>query len=341
VRHTAWIIAALAVTYAVAVVAWQALRLIAGDRWWWLALANTASLYLFLPLLVLLPLAWLSRSRAAVIAAVVPLAIFILLYGGLFLPRVAPSRASGTAPLRILTLNVLGSNDGGASIAQLVTRESPDLVCLQELNPRMAGDLVARLGQSYPYYALLPEEGVTGLGVFSRYALHDEGEIPDPAWKHGAQVVTVEFEGRSVLVLNVHAMTSWLSFGSGSGGMAGFERSFQLREEQARLWLERVVQHDGPAIVAGDCNTTDQNESYRLLTAELQDAHRRAGWGWGHTFPAIRGYFGPLPAPRRLLRLDYVWYSGQWAALEARVDRWNGQSDHMPLVATLLLRPHK
>jgi endonuclease/exonuclease/phosphatase (EEP) superfamily protein YafD len=315
------------------------LRLIAGDRWWWLALANVASLYLFLPLVVLLPLAIWSRNRAAIVATAAPLVVFVFLYGGLFLPRVAPQRASGTAPLRILTLNVLGGNDDGAPVAQLVTEESPDLVCLQELNPRMAEDLVARLGQEYPYYALLPEEGVTGLGVFSRHPLQDGGEIPDPAWAHGAQVVTVEFEGRPVLVLNVHAMTSWLSIGSRSWGTGRFEQTFRLREQQARLWLERVAQHDGPAIVAGDCNTTDQNESYRLLAAELRDAHRRAGWAWGHTFPAIRGYFGPIPAPRRLLRLDYVWHSEQWGALAARVGRWDGQSDHRPLVITLLLRP--
>ncbi len=284
---------------------------------------------------VLLPLALVHRRRWAIAAALVPLAIFLLLYGGLFLPRFQPGFANGAEVLRVMTWNILYTNDDGAAIARRIEGAEPDVICFQELVPAMAADLIGRLGDEYPYRVLLVENDVTGLGVFSRYPLRDEGEVPDPAWKHGAQVVAVEFEGESALLLNVHAVSSWLPLGA--RGRASFEWTFRLREEQVRRWMARVDRHDGPVVVAGDFNLTDQNAAYRPLDASLDDAFRRAGRGWGHTFPADAEQWRGIPVPRRLWRLDYVWYSDHWQALEAHVGPWDGQSDHLPIVADLVL----
>ncbi len=266
----------------------------------------------------------------------VPLAIFLLLFGGLFLPRIGSAGAEDGLPLKVMTLNVLYTNDDGAGIEEIVRAESPDLICLQELNPRLAADLVGRLAADYPHYVLLPAESVIGQGVFSRYPLEDLGQIPGPGWRH-AQMVTVTLDGRSVLVLNAHAWTTWLSFRSDYWGPAGFLESFRVREEQARLWLERVAEYDGPVILAGDFNCTDQNGSYRLLAGQLHDAYREAGWGLGHTFPAFSAEWEWLPVPSRLFRLDYVWHTAHWAVADVWVGDWDGQSDHLPVFADLLL----
>jgi vancomycin resistance protein VanJ len=330
-------VAAVAVAYAAAIVVWQILRLVAGDRWWWLASANVLSLYLFLPLLALLPLAWLTRQRAAVAATAISAAILVLLYGGLFLPSMAPAGAADAVTFKVMTLNVLYTNDDGAAIERLVRAGQPDLICLQELNPRLAADLVARLGDEYPYHALLPEEDPTGLGLFSRYPLRDDGEIPDPAWKHGAQVGTVAFQDRSVLVLNVHALSpTWPRLAR--DWPPRFEAEFQLREQEIRLWLDRIGQHRGPVILAGDLNSTDQNASHRLLAGRLTDAYRQAGWGLGHTAPASVEGLDRVPSPSRLFRIDYVWHSGHWQTLDAHMGEWDGQSDHLPVFATLQLQ---
>lgn len=345
------LVVGLFIAYATTVVAWQALRLGAGDRWWWLAAANVLSLYLFVPLLAMLPLAVFyiassdkrpaRGSRLAIIAAtVVPFIIFVMVYGGLFLPRVPSRNQDDAEAFRVMTLNVLFTNDNGAAIERLVLAESPDLICLQELNPRLANDLVARLGQEYAYYALLPEESPTGLGAFSRYPLHDVGEVPDPAWKHGAQVVTVEFGGESVLVLNIHAVSpTWPNFSR--DWPLVFEHEFRLREKQVHLWLDRLAQHEGPALVVGDLNSTDQNATYRLLEAQFRDAHWQAGWGLGHTAPASPDGLDGVASPSRLFRIDFVWYSDHWRAMESYVGKWDGQSDHLPVFANLLLQPER
>jgi endonuclease/exonuclease/phosphatase (EEP) superfamily protein YafD len=235
-----------------------------------------------------------------------------------------------------MALNVLYTNDDGAAIEDLVRAERPDLICLQEVNPRLASDLVTRLGSEYPHYALLPEEGATGLGLFSRHPLQDEGEIPDPAWRHGAQVVTVAFAGQQVLVLNVHALSpTWPRLAR--DWPPRFEAEFQLREQEIAGWLDRVDQHRGPVILAGDLNSTDQNASHRMLTRYLIDAHRQVGWAWGHTAPASVEGLDRVPSPSRMFRIDYVWHSDHWQALDAHVGQWDGQSDHLPVFATLHL----
>ena len=324
--------------YAAAVIGWQALRLAYGDRWWWLAMANSLSLYLLLPSTVAWLLALLSRRRLAVAGATLPLIVLLASCGGLFLPQIGAGQAEGGARLRVMTANVLYLTDDGTAIEPLIRSESPDLICLQELNPRLAEELVARLGKDYPYDTLLPEEDTSGLGLFSRYPLHDVEEIPDPAWQHGAQAATIRVTGRPVLVLNVHAVPLIFAFHHGHS-TADVEERYREREEEARLWRDRVAQHDGPVIVAGDLNATDQNLSYRLLAAELQDAHRQAGQGLGHTWPAYRGWVGRIPLVERMWRVDYVLASEEWQVASSRVDRRGSGADHLPVVADLVLEP--
>jgi len=300
--------------------------------------ANSLSLYLLLPPAVAWPLALLSRRRLAVAGATLPLILLLVSYGGLFLPQVGPGRDEGGARLRVMTANVLYLTDDGAALDRLVRAESPDLLCLQELNPRLAEDLVARLAGDYPYYVLLPEEGTSGLGLFSRYPLHDVGEIPDPAWQHGAQTATITVAGRPVLVLNVHATPLIFAFDPEYSAADVVER-YREREEEARLWRDWAAQHDGPVIVAGDLNATDQNLSYRLLAAGLQDAHRQAGRGLGHTWPAYRWWLGRILVLDRLWRVDYVLASEDWQVASSRVGPWDGRADHLPVVADLVLEP--
>jgi len=325
----------LATDYILAVVAWQVLRLAAGDRWWWLALANTFSLYLFTPLAVLVPLALLSRRRAAIAAVSVALAAFLLLYGGLFLPRPAAGDAAGARRLRVMSYNALYENRDAEAVERTIRAVSPDVLCMQELTPYLADEIIARLGEVYPYRVLLPRPGTNGMGVFSRLPVGHEEIIPDPVWQPGSQAVVVSWEGQEVLVLNVHAVPSWLPFSDWYDDVTDYEADFQTREEESRRWLARAQAHDGLVVVAGDFNATDQNGSVRLLARTLQDTQRRAGWGLGHTWPARGGWAGPLPFPPRLWRLDYVFASAGWQVVHSQAGPWDGQSDHWPVWADL------
>jgi endonuclease/exonuclease/phosphatase family metal-dependent hydrolase len=91
-------------------------------------------------------------------------------------------------------------------------------------------------------------------------------------------------------------------------------------------------------IVVGDFNTTDQSEAYAILDQELTDSHRTAGWGFGHTFPTEFGTFREFPIVPRLVRIDMIWHTDAFVALESHVSNSHGESDHLPVLATLAWR---
>jgi endonuclease/exonuclease/phosphatase family metal-dependent hydrolase len=61
----------------------------------------------------------------------------------------------------------------------------------------------------------------------------------------------------------------------------------------------------------------------------LNEAFGARGWGYGFTHPV-----DPFP----LVRIDYIWYSRDFAALDAEVWPDAGTSDHHPVWARLALR---
>lgn len=82
---------------------------------------------------------------------------------------------------------------------------------------------------------------------------------------------------------------------------------------------------------------TDQSDAYRTLVQSLTDTHREVGRGFGHTFPAYEGSWRGLPILRKLVRIDMVFHSDEWTALECRVLDEHGQSDHLPMLTRFSL----
>ena len=89
-----------------------------------------------------------------------------------------------------------------------------------------------------------------------------------------------------------------------------------------------MEQVDGPILVVGDLNFTDQEHEYKLLTGTLEDAHRESGWGMGFSFSR-------LPSSGiAMWRIDYVLYSKEFVVLNTQTGEFNG-SDHRPVIAIL------
>jgi endonuclease/exonuclease/phosphatase (EEP) superfamily protein YafD len=82
---------------------------------------------------------------------------------------------------------------------------------------------------------------------------------------------------------------------------------------------------------------SDQAVIYGDLAARLGDSFREAGAGFGMSWPAGLSEELPDILPP-LMRLDYVWHSGHFRAVNADQGPDLG-SDHLPLVATLEIIP--
>jgi vancomycin resistance protein VanJ len=289
---------------------------------------------LFAPLLLSL----LSASRRAGLVLMVPVLLLGLTYGPLFLPRTVPSISRPSSPtsgatLRVMTANLLVSNDDLSAVAGLLLAERADIVALQELSPAMAEHLGRELRVQYPYQLLEPRESAAGLGILSRYPLRAEGlgePLPRACF---CQRATVDLGGRAATLVNVHPWPPKIRYVK--VGRVPIPTSFE--PEQTRRGLEAALAglegRTGSLVVLGDFNLSDRQPFYRELRRTLLDAHAEAGWGLGYSFPALA--FEGLPNAS-FVRIDYILYDRSLTARSARTARIPG-SDHRHVVADLAL----
>lgn len=326
----------IAWVYAGLVAEWWVLHQVSGDRIWWIALVSVFAPYLFAPLLLLAPLGLVKPSARYWAALLLVVAILLAEYGAPLAVRAAAGTETGDE-ITLLTFNVWGYSSSPETVRAIVSQGTPDVVVLQELSPGLVPTLVEELGELYPYRLLNPDEAYQGGGVLSRYPVR-AARLPagSPVGRF-AQVVEIEAGERVFTLYNVHLhSTSALHYiDSGRAVAEKVRTSFAVRERQVDQLLKDMDRRTGPVLIAGDFNMTSQSDAYRALAGRVQDAHREAGRGFGHTFPAYGGHYRGIPILARMVRIDMILYSSEWTAVECRVLREHGQSDHLPVLARL------
>ena len=329
---------AICLLYVSFLLIWQLLRFTPVGAWAPFEVVDIFGLALFAPLPLLLLLSMLCASRRAGLVLMIPILLLAFSYGPLFLPRTIPSifRANSLTSggtLRVMTANLLVSNDDLSAVAGLMLVEHPDVVAFQELSPSMAEYLGRQLKTQYPYQLLEPATSPAGLGILSRYPIQPEpmGEaLPRDCF---CQRVTIEHGGRTMTLVNVHPWAPRVRYFR--VGRLPIPTSFE--PEQTRRGLEAALEgldaRAGSLIVLGDFNLSDRQPFYRQLRRTLLDAHAEAGWGLGLSFPALA--FEGLP-DLSLVRIDYIMHDRSLTARSARTGITPG-SDHRHVVADLAL----
>ncbi|MDY7078231.1 MAG: endonuclease/exonuclease/phosphatase family protein [Chloroflexota bacterium] len=327
------ITASTVLLYATLVAGWYVAYRLTGDDFWWLAMINSFAVYLFAPLPLILLLAVLARRRVAWLALLVIMLPFLSLFGSDLTPPSPVVRAGNKDPaLTVMTYNVLYAVTDAAPAAVNITSANPDIIAFQELTPLLARQLEQEIGARYPYRTPLhPAACHAEVAVWSRYPLQVEDVDEDVLCR--VRPVVVSFDGRLVRVVDIHA---WPFTGLDQESV---ERSFRWRQEQIEMVLNMVEGQPEPLVLLGDLNSTPTHEVHRTLSTHLVDAHREAGWGLGHTYPATDGRLWGIPYPDRLVRIDHIFHSDEWRAEAAWVGEWDGSSDHRAVVARLRL-PH-
>lgn len=301
---------------------------------WWVALPNIVAPFLFLPLVLLVPLGLWVRpgtpfSRPYLLCVGVLAVVFVISFGDRFLPRSPVAGAEDDATLRVMTFNHLYVNRDLEAIKKTILRQDADLVALQELTPVVAAMVRREFRTRYPYQQLRPldRSSTKGVGLLSRFPLSNV--TYDDAY--GGQHVTVQIGKRYLKLINLHLMIPF--GGRGSGHALAFDPSVRARQlEKLKLAVEAAPELEG-LIVVGDFNLSDREAGYRDLADLMTDAYRSTRRGFGLTFPTGRAYGGvPLPL---LARLDYVWLKGL-EPRSAHRDCRSG-SDHCAVIADIRL----
>jgi len=267
-------------------------------------LANLLSAHLAIAALALLPLLWLTRSRALAIAFGVLLIGGALRFGDEWISTPAPT-ALGT-DLRVATWNLeFGAIGIAAGLDGLRSLEDVDIVALQELTPEQARaiELDPLLSTTYPHRAMAPAPGTGGIGLLGTRPFSDVQSFSDPV----SVRATVELDGDTVVVHNAHPLPA--SIGTVTAMRLPVAYDSAARDEALARIRERMAMDmiDGEAVLLiGDFNVAPTEPGYEPLAAGLVDAHREIGSGPGWTWRPSRFEFLGVG----LLRIDYVFMRG-------------------------------
>ena len=244
--------------------------------------------------------------------------------------------AAGAAPcgavetlVRVMTYNIHHAEgaDGKvdvARIADVIRAAHPDVVCLQEVDRRLARTggvdmpsvLARKLDMQVAFEPNLEfDGGEYGNATLTRHLIvrHENYRLPgrEGAEPRGCLRTVLRVNDVEVEVLNTHL------------GLDGAER-----QKQAAAILTYV--RDVPTVLAGDLNEDVRAPAVIALLARFCDVAREDVHARYDTFPAA--------APDR--RIDFILASGPLDVLSSRVfsaETTAVASDHLPFVADLRL----
>lgn len=338
-RQLSFLLVNLGSLYAVMLYVFLGLRNGFSDRFWWVSFASNFTLFLFFPLLIFVPLAWLLRVRWA-LALMIPLCVGgAWMVGRNFIPKaIVPA----DAPINITTFNLWLHNWNLHRVNEWLETTTPDIVLMQEA-PWFWHEGIPELRALYPYASgqQFIEQGNAKL-ILSRYPIRSVTtfQLTDRDIFRQQRAV-IDVNGREIAVYNVHLYPlkgehpRYQFPGRWEFPLWNMIFAFDdhIRREQVDELLARLADESLPFVVGGDFNFSDQTVLYERLAAQLEDGFRAAGWGMGWTWPAdeAEGISGAVPL---LARVDYIWHSSHFRAVQAQVAPPLG-SDHLGLTVTL------
>ncbi len=252
---------------------------------------------------------------------------------------IPPSTPSSANPLntrkillRVMTFNIhvgvgMDKKLDLQRIADVIIRERPDLVGLQEVDRgvrRTEGiDEIAELARmtrmDYAFgHNLDYQEGQYGVAILSKFLIqkidHRKYENRRQAERRGMLRVEVDVGGRTINFATTH-----LDYQRGDGRL--FETEQMLR------FLENL---NNPLIVVGDLNDEPAGSAYKLISTKFADA-------WIGSRAKGDGFTYPAGKPSK--RIDYIFYRTSDGVRAKKA--WGVKttaSDHLPVMAELEIR---
>ncbi|MFJ4671489.1 endonuclease/exonuclease/phosphatase family protein [Kitasatospora purpeofusca] len=235
---------------------------------------------------VLLAGALWRRSAASAVALLVPVAVWLYLFGGLL--------GDGThrgGDLTVVSHNVAAENRDPAGTARDLAASGADVLALEELTDRSTGTYETELARAYPHHTVqgtvglwsrLPLSGTRPVDVLWDTAGPSAGK-PRPA---GAPVepprglrTTVATAKGPVAVYVVHLGSVRVM---PRGGYWTEQRDTGATKLAAAVAAEPAER----LLVLGDFNGTLDDRAFDGLTAQLRSAQEVAGDGFGFSWPA-------------------------------------------------------
>lgn len=237
---------------------------------------------LFIPVLLIAAL-W-RRSASGVAALLLPVIVWLNLFGGLLGDKSHPG--SG---LTVAEHNVGAGNPDPAGTAHDLAASGADVLALVELTEEARGTYETELAKAYPYHAV---QGTVGL--WSKLPLSDTQPV-DTKMDAGPLADTKPLDIklaytralRTTVTTNQGPLAVYVAhLGSARvNPRAGFWTTHRDRNAQA-LGEAIAAEQNERVVLLGDLNGTVDDRAFASITSQLRSAQDAAGNGFGFTWPA-------------------------------------------------------
>lgn len=275
------------------------------------------------------------------------LSIFVLLLSLIFIPPVyklykGNAKKNGNS-LTIMTYNVRKFNkykwlkieNIDSLIGDFITKESPDIVALQEYNDIKSFKL------AYPYYSnplknlysdpVENKKYRVNEAIFSKYPIIKEGLVRHTKFLSSTMFVDIVKNNDTIRIYNFHLESLGVIPNEDYFGHKNSEKlikrllsSFKIHQKQIDTINYHIRNCKFKVVLAGDLNNTAYSWDYKHLKNELQDTYLQSGKGFGKTFD-----FKKLP-----LRIDYIFVDKR-LKITGHKNFKQKYSDHYPVLVSL------
>jgi endonuclease/exonuclease/phosphatase (EEP) superfamily protein YafD len=295
-----------------------------SDRGWtqYLELVSHFRLQYFWLSLALLLLLFLTRRKAAILAAL----FCVALLTAPILPWYNPlNRSAVTGELRVLTANINTQNRSYEKVLTMVREENPDIAVFLEVNDTWVAQLQS-LKDAFPYDFGQASSYNFGIAVYSRLPLENAAIDFFGTSKNPSTLANLTVEGKAISLIAAHPFPP-------------VRRSFF---HSRNLQLDRIGQYvqqlETSVVLLGDLNITMWSPYYKRFVQNTGLQNARRGFGVLPTWP-MPGTYAVLPdLLHRLLQIpiDHCLISPDIKVAAIHTGR-DVDSDHLPLVADLML----
>lgn len=258
---------------------------------------------------VLLVPALLRRSAIALVALLVPAAVWLAMFGGML-----GDRSTGKGDLTVVTHNVAAANTDVAGTVKMLIDSGADLIALQELDPGVLPEYERGLAAVYPHHVA----GIAADGLWSKYPVGGSTIAKGPAGEGNGTVFrsVVTTPKGEIAVYVGHLDSVRVTLGKGFGAeLRGYSIAATSSAIEADP-LDRVL-------LMGDLNGSLADRAFAPIAEQMTSAHEAAGSGFGFTWPTA------FPA----VRIDHILSKGRLTATDSWVLPADG-SDHRAVAAS-------
>jgi vancomycin resistance protein VanJ len=237
---------------------------------------------LFVP--VLLAGALWRRSASAVVALVLPVTVWLSLFGGLL-----GDRSHSGGDLVVAGHNVGADNPDPVGTARDLVASGADVLGLEEITPQARPVYEKALAGAYPYHTVLGT-----VGLWSRLSLSDVRPVdtemdagPLGDTKPAAVKLSYNRALRATVATSRGPLAVYVAHLGSVRVMPRMGFWTDSRDRNAKALARAVAaEPSGRVVLLGDLNGTTDDRAFAGLTSRLRSVQDMAGDGFGFTWPA-------------------------------------------------------